>query len=101
MWSTAISGGLEQFAESIPGTPALNRRSQADAIDLSTFPVLGGVRIELATMLLLERRGTARADVPPALIVAPFAFTTPPSPISLLDTAWRRFWPKPVRVSSL
>src|SRR5260370_13797862 len=73
MWTTAIARGLENFGEAIPGASALARRSHADAIDLSAFPVLGRVRIELATMLLLEQRARARARVPPVLIVAPYA----------------------------
>jgi poly(3-hydroxyalkanoate) synthetase len=73
MWSTAISHGLEQFAEAIPGSATLARRRQSDAIDLSAFPVFGRVRIELATMLLLEQRERARAIGPTVLIVAPYA----------------------------
>jgi len=73
MWSTAISHGLEQFAEASSGTAALARRCQADAIDLSAFPVFGRVRIELATMLLLEQRERTRAKGPTVLIVAPYA----------------------------
>ena len=72
-WSAAMSRGLEQFVESIPGTPALARPSRTDAVDLSIFPVLGRVRIELATMLLLEQRAWAPAQTPPVLIVAPYA----------------------------
>src|SRR5208337_2044657 len=72
-WSTAISHGLEQFAEAIPGSAALARRRQSDAIDLSAFPECGRVRIELATMLLLEQRERARAKAPTVLIVAPYA----------------------------
>ena len=63
MWSTAISHGLEQLAEASSGTAALARRCQADAIDLSAFPVFGRVRIELATMLLLEQRERTRAPL--------------------------------------
>lgn len=73
MWSAAISRGLEQFADAIPGTAALVPRLQADAIDLSTFPLLGRVRIELATMWLLEQREQARSHAPVVLIVAPYA----------------------------
>ena len=72
-WSTALSRGLERVAETILGTAALARRRQADAIDLSPFPVFGRVRIELATMLLLEPRALARAKGPPILIVGPYA----------------------------
>jgi poly(3-hydroxyalkanoate) synthetase len=73
MWSTAFSRGLEQLAEVIPGTTALARRRGADSVDLSPFPVFGRVRIELATMLLLEQRARAPAKGPPILIVAPYA----------------------------
>ena len=73
MWSTAISHGLEQFAEAIPGSATPARRRQSDAIDLSAFPEFGRVRIELATMLLLEQRERARAIGPTVLIVAPYA----------------------------
>ena len=73
MWLTAISHGLEQFAEASSGTAALARRCQADAIDLSAFPVFRRVRIELATMLLLEQRERTRAKGPTVLIVAPYA----------------------------
>ena len=72
-WSTALSRGLERVAETILGTAALARRRQADAIDLSPFPVFGRVRIELATMLLLEPRALAPAKGPPILIVGPYA----------------------------
>jgi alpha/beta hydrolase family protein len=40
---------------------------------LSTFPVFGRVRIELATMFLLEQRAGARTKGPPVLIVGPYA----------------------------
>ena len=73
MWSTAVSSGLEQLAGAVPGAAAAARRRAADAIDLSTFPTLGRVRIELATMLLLEEREASRAKVPPLVIVAPYA----------------------------
>jgi len=73
MWSTAVSSGLEQLAEAVPGAATAARRRAADAIDLSTFPTLGRVRIQLATMLLLEQREASRAKVPPLVIVAPYA----------------------------
>ena len=73
MWSTAVSRGLEQLAEAVPGAAAAARRPIADAIDLSAFPTLGRVRIELATMALLEEREPSRAKVPPIVIVAPYA----------------------------
>jgi len=73
MWSSAVSSGLEQLAEAVPGAATAARRRAADAIDLSTLPTLGRVRIELATMLLLEEREASRAKVPPLVIVAPYA----------------------------
>ncbi len=71
MWSTAVSSGLEQLAEAVPGGATAARQRAADLIDLSAFPTLGRVRIELATMLLLEQREASRAKVPPLVIVAP------------------------------
>ncbi len=72
-WSTAFSRGLEQFAEIIPGKTQLARQLKADAVDLSPFPIFGRVRVELATMLLLEQRAPAPAKGSPILIVAPYA----------------------------
>ena len=54
-----------------------NRPLQANAIDLSAFPTLGRVRIELATMLLLEQRERTRPHAPAVLIVAPYAVHDP------------------------
>ena len=73
MWSMAVSSGLEQLTEAVPGGATAARPRVADAIDLSTFPALGRVRIELATMALLEEQEPSRAKVPPILIVAPYA----------------------------
>ena len=73
MWSTAISRGLEQLVDAVPGTAVANRPLQPNAIDLSPFPTLGRVRIELATMLLLEQRERTRPHAPAVLIVAPYA----------------------------
>jgi len=73
MWSFAISSGLERLAQTVPGATAGDRPRVADAIELSTLPTLGRVRIELATMVLLEQREPSRAKVPPVVIVAPFA----------------------------
>jgi len=69
MWSTAVSSGLEELA----GAATAGRRRIADSIDLSAFLMVGRVRIELATMLLLEQREPSRAKVPPVVIVAPYA----------------------------
>ena len=73
MWSTAVSSGLDQLAEAVPGGATAAGRRIADSIDLSAFPMVGRVRIELATMLLLEQREPSRAKVPPVVIVAPYA----------------------------
>ena len=73
MWSFAISGGLEQLAQAVPGATAAARPRVAYAIELSTFPTLGRVRMELATMVLLEQPEPSRAKVPPVVIVAPYA----------------------------
>lgn len=73
MCVTALSRRPEQLAEAVPEITAASPPSQPDAIDLSAFPTLGCVRIELATMLLLEQREQARSHVPAVLIVAPYA----------------------------
>ena len=73
MWSFAISGGLEQLAQAVPGATVAARPRVAYAIELSTFPTLGHVRMELATMVLLEQPEPSRAKVPPVVIVAPYA----------------------------
>ena len=72
MWSTAVSRGLESFSEFLPASADSNQR-RATAVDLSAFPLLGRVRLELATMLLLEQRDEGPAQASPTLIVAPFA----------------------------
>jgi poly(3-hydroxyalkanoate) synthetase len=106
MWSTAISRGLEQFVDSIPGTAAADRLLHASAIDLSAFPTLGRVRIELATMFLLEQTKRPRSQAPAVLIVAPYAvhdasiadfapghslaqILSETGPISLAVTSWK------------
>ncbi len=68
-WAATLSGGAEVFwgASSPPGPP------RAAAIDPSALPVLGRVRVELATMWLLEEREPAPRRIPPTLIVAPYA----------------------------
>jgi len=72
-WLTAIERGMEQISEAMPGTAALDPRGQADRFDLSGFPVFDRIRIELATMLMLEHRARPRAHLAPLLIVAPYA----------------------------
>jgi poly(3-hydroxyalkanoate) synthetase len=73
MWSTAISRGLESFAEAAPNAAALEGGHRADTIDLSCLTTLGRIRIELPTMLLLERNEPVAAKAEPVLIVAPYA----------------------------
>ncbi len=73
MWSTAISRGLESLAEAAPNAAALERGHQADAVDTSSLATLGQIRIELPTMLLLERSEPVAARAEPVLIVAPYA----------------------------
>ena len=72
LWSTAMSRGLEHLAGAFP-TAALSDRGRANSTDLSAFATFDSVRIELPTMLLLERRQAARAQDVPVLIVAPYA----------------------------
>ena len=73
LWSTAAAQGFERFADAVPGARLRPRPGRADAVDFSAFPLLGRVRIELATMWLLEPREPADSKGPPVLIVAPFA----------------------------
>ena len=73
MWSTAISRGLESLSEAVPGDAPLDRGRHANAMDLLSLPILRRVRIELPTMLLLERSAEAFAKANPVLIVAPYA----------------------------
>ena len=73
MWSTAISRGLENLAEAAPNAGALERGRQASAVDLSSLATLRHIRIELPTMLLLERSEPVAAKAGPVLIVAPYA----------------------------
>ena len=70
-WRLAWTNALSRFAEFFPAA-AVNER-EAPAPDLSSLPVFGRVRLELATMLLLEERQPATSRTPTALIVAPFA----------------------------
>ena len=73
MWLTAISRGLESLAEAAPNAAALEGGHQADTIDLSCLTTLGRIRVELPTMLLLERSEPVAAKAAPVLIVAPYA----------------------------
>ena len=72
-WSTAISRGLESLAEPAPSAAAVELGHQADTVDLSFLATLGQIRIELPTMLLLERTEPVAAKAEPVLIVAPYA----------------------------
>jgi poly(3-hydroxyalkanoate) synthetase len=69
-WSTAISRGLENLTEAAPRA-ALGR--QSNSVDLSLFATLGRIRIDLQTMLLLERNDEVAGSTVPVLIVAPYA----------------------------
>ena len=53
--------------------PALDRGRHAGTIDLSSLATLKRIRLELPTMLLMERDVQVRAKAPPVLIVAPYA----------------------------
>jgi hypothetical protein len=55
MWSTAMWRGLETLAEVAPNAAALEHRHQASTVGLSSLATLQQIRIELPTMLLLER----------------------------------------------
>jgi len=72
-WSTAVAGALDQLAGSLPRPDAVTPPEPAEAFDLSGFPVMGRVRLELATMRLLEQREPASPQNAPILIVAPYA----------------------------
>jgi poly(3-hydroxyalkanoate) synthetase len=73
IWSSAISRGLESLSEAVPGEAALDRDRHRGSIDLSSLTTLGRIRIELPTMLLLERNAQVPATANPVLIVAPYA----------------------------
>jgi poly(3-hydroxyalkanoate) synthetase len=73
MWSSAISRGLESLADTVPSAVALDRGRHAGTIDLSSLATLKRIRLELPTMLLMERGVQVRAKAPPVLIVAPYA----------------------------
>jgi len=73
-WQSAVSHRMEQFIEAIPGAAALpDWRPRPEAVDLSALPVLGRVRTDLPTMLLLEQREPTQSRETPVLIVAPYA----------------------------
>jgi poly(3-hydroxyalkanoate) synthetase len=68
MWSSAITRGLESFADTVPSDAAVDRGRHA-----ASLATLKRVRIDLPTMLLMERNVQARTKAPPLLIVAPYA----------------------------
>ena len=68
-WANAVAGGVKRFAESFPGG-ALVREAAAGPPDMLVFQP---VRLELATMRLLEERDDAGSPAAKTLIVAPFA----------------------------
>jgi poly(3-hydroxyalkanoate) synthetase len=71
LWRLAWTNAVSRFADFIPRVAVQGR--EAAPPDLSILPVFGRVRLELATMLLLEEREPAASRTPRALIVAPFA----------------------------
>ena len=73
LWSSAISRGLESLSEAIPREVALDQDRRAGAIDLSSLTALGRIRVELSTMVLVERDAQIPATANPVLIVAPYA----------------------------
>lgn len=72
-WSTAMAGALDQIAGSIPRPDAVIPPEPADTFDLTGFPVFGRVRLDLATMRLLEPPEPVSHRAVPTLIVAPYA----------------------------
>ena len=72
-WSTAVAGALDCFAVSLPRSDAALPPQPAERFDLSGFPVIGRVRLNLATMRLLEQREASPPGQFPTLIVAPYA----------------------------
>ncbi len=67
-WASAFSRGFDRLADIIPGAAV-----QGTSLVPSALPVFGRVRLDLATMLLLEERELAVPRTATALIVAPFA----------------------------
>jgi hypothetical protein len=73
LWSTAISRGVESLAEAVPSAAELDRGRLASPVDLSSLTILRRIRIELPTMLMLERNAGVSGEAVPAVIVAPYA----------------------------
>ena len=77
-WQSAVSHGMEQLIEAIPGAAALpDWRGRAEVVDLSALPVLGRVRTDLPTMLLLEQRSRRSRRKRRSSSSRPTPFTTP------------------------
>jgi poly(3-hydroxyalkanoate) synthetase len=66
-WANALSRGFNRLADFIPGASV-----QGEPLVPLALPVFGRVRLDLATMMLLEEREPAAPRKAPALIVAPF-----------------------------
>ena len=73
MWSSAISRGLDSLSDAVPSDAALDRGRRTDSIDLSSLTTLKRIRIELPTMLVLERNAQVPSKAIPVIIVAPYA----------------------------
>jgi poly(3-hydroxyalkanoate) synthetase len=73
LWTSAISRGLESLSEAVPGEAVLDLGRRAGSVDLSALTTLGHIRLELATMLLVERNAQVPRTANPVLIVAPYA----------------------------
>jgi hypothetical protein len=73
LWSSAISRGPESLSEAVQSEAVLDSGRLAGSIDLSSLTTFGHIRVELATMLLLERNAKVPATANPVLIVAPYA----------------------------
>jgi len=71
-WSTAFSRHLELLGEVFAPHAAASPVQGPPAIDLSSFPTFRRVRLDLATMFLLESRRPAPA-ARPVVIVGPYA----------------------------
>ncbi|HZZ59702.1 MAG TPA: alpha/beta fold hydrolase [Roseiarcus sp.] len=67
-WASAVSRGFLRLADFIPGSI-----DRPEPLVPSDLPVFGRVRLDLATMQLLEEREPGGRQTTAALIVAPFA----------------------------
>jgi poly(3-hydroxyalkanoate) synthetase len=72
-WSTAVARGVERFSEAFAASLGESAPREREIVDFSSLPTFGRVRIELATMFLLEQRERTRPAAPPVLIVGPYA----------------------------